>query len=73
VAGYLSAPLFIDREYQGSLNLYGTTGQGFGTLDVALLELYTTLPPKPRCAAAAATPPPRRPSSSCAPPCLPAR
>jgi GAF domain-containing protein len=42
VAGYLSAPLFIDREYQGSLNLYGTADQGFGTLDVALLELYTT-------------------------------
>ncbi|WP_410566916.1 ANTAR domain-containing protein [Amycolatopsis sp. cmx-4-61] len=42
VASYLSAPLFIDREYQGSLNLYGTGGEGFDSLDEALLELYTT-------------------------------
>ncbi|WP_086852266.1 GAF and ANTAR domain-containing protein [Amycolatopsis kentuckyensis] len=42
VASYLSAPLFIDREYQGSLNLYSTGGGGFGALDAALLELYTT-------------------------------
>ncbi|MEV6827065.1 GAF and ANTAR domain-containing protein [Amycolatopsis sp. NPDC051102] len=41
VASYLSAPLFIDREYQGSLNLYSTAGGGFGALDAALLELYT--------------------------------
>ena len=42
VAGWLSAPLFIDREYQGSLNLYGTAEEGYGTFDAALLELYTT-------------------------------
>jgi transcriptional regulator with GAF, ATPase, and Fis domain len=42
VSSYLSAPLFIDHEYQGSLNFYGTASRGFGTLDAALLELYTT-------------------------------
>ncbi|SFW86981.1 GAF and ANTAR domain-containing protein [Amycolatopsis australiensis] len=42
VASFLSAPLFIDSEYQGSLNLYGAGGDGFGALDAALLELYTT-------------------------------
>ncbi|MFG1647908.1 ANTAR domain-containing response regulator, partial [Amycolatopsis sp. NPDC049252] len=40
--GYLSTPLFIDREYHGSLNLYDTGGTSFGALDAALLELYTT-------------------------------
>ena len=42
VLGYLSAPLFIDDEYHGSLNLYDTGGNSFGALDAALLELYTT-------------------------------
>lgn len=42
VASYLSAPLFIDSEYHGSLNLYGRAGHGFGKLDAALIELYTT-------------------------------
>lgn len=42
VLGYLSAPLFIDREYHGSLNLYDTGGNSFGALDGALLALYTT-------------------------------
>lgn len=42
VASYLSAPLFIDREYHGSLNLYGEQAHGFRELDAALLELYTT-------------------------------
>jgi hypothetical protein len=42
VVGYLSAPLFIDREYHGSLNLYDTGGNSFGALDAALLSLYTT-------------------------------
>lgn len=41
VASYLSAPLFIDSEYHGSLNLYGEDAHGFGKLDAALLELYT--------------------------------
>jgi transcriptional regulator with GAF, ATPase, and Fis domain len=42
VASYLSAPLFIDSEYHGSLNLYGEEPHGFDELDAALLELYTT-------------------------------
>jgi transcriptional regulator with GAF, ATPase, and Fis domain len=42
VLGYLSAPLFVDREYHGSLNLYDTGGNNFSALDAALLELYTT-------------------------------
>ncbi|MEU4742928.1 GAF and ANTAR domain-containing protein [Actinosynnema sp. NPDC023658] len=42
VASYLSAPLFIDREYNGSLNLYSRSPHGFRELDAALLELYTT-------------------------------
>ncbi|MEV4049786.1 GAF and ANTAR domain-containing protein [Amycolatopsis sp. NPDC049688] len=42
VTSYLSAPLFIERQYHGSLNLYGTDGDGFDSLDAALLELYTT-------------------------------
>jgi transcriptional regulator with GAF, ATPase, and Fis domain len=42
VLGYLCAPLFVDREYHGSLNLYDTGGNSFGALDAALLELYTT-------------------------------
>ncbi|WIY00827.1 GAF and ANTAR domain-containing protein [Amycolatopsis mongoliensis] len=42
VLGYLAAPLFVDREYHGSLNLYDTGGHSFGALDAALLELYTT-------------------------------
>lgn len=42
VGSYLSAPLFIDHEYQGSLNLYGLAEHGFGKVDAALLELYTT-------------------------------
>ncbi|MEC3974171.1 GAF and ANTAR domain-containing protein [Amycolatopsis sp. H20-H5] len=39
---YLSAPLFINSEYHGSLNLYGRGSDGFDALDAALLELYTT-------------------------------
>jgi GAF domain-containing protein len=42
VASYLSAPLFINSEYHGSLNLYGVRPHGYRTLDAALLELYTT-------------------------------
>ncbi|MFD1147000.1 ANTAR domain-containing protein [Saccharothrix hoggarensis] len=42
VSSYLSAPLFIDAEYRGSLNLYGEQDHGFRELDAALLELYTT-------------------------------
>lgn len=42
IGSYLSAPLVIDDEYRGSLNLYGTHTHGFRELDAALLELYTT-------------------------------
>jgi transcriptional regulator with GAF, ATPase, and Fis domain len=42
VRSYLSAPLFIDNEYHGSLNLYGMQSDGYRELDAALLELYTT-------------------------------
>lgn len=42
IGSYLSAPLFIDDEYHGSLNLYGKRTHGFRALDAALLGLYTT-------------------------------
>ena len=42
VGSYLSAPLFVVREYRGALNLYSLADHGFGRLDAALLELYTT-------------------------------
>jgi transcriptional regulator with GAF, ATPase, and Fis domain len=42
VTSYLSAPLFVDQEYHGSLNLYAEQEHGFCRLDAALLELYTT-------------------------------
>jgi GAF domain-containing protein len=42
VASYLSAPLYIDSEYHGSLNLYGYRPHGYRSLDEAMLELYTT-------------------------------
>jgi GAF domain-containing protein len=41
VTSYLSAPLFVDKEYHGSLSLYGNQPHGFRKLDAALLELYT--------------------------------
>jgi len=42
VASYLSAPLHVDEEFAGSLNLYSDKAHGFGDLDEALLRLYTT-------------------------------
>ena len=42
VAGYLSAPLCVDGEAPGSLNLYSERPDRFRALDAALLELYTT-------------------------------
>jgi GAF domain-containing protein len=42
VASYLSAPLSVDEEFTGSLNLYSEQAHGFGDLDEALLRLYTT-------------------------------
>jgi GAF domain-containing protein len=42
VNSYLSAPLFIDAEYSGALNLYSLHAHGYRELDAAVLELYTT-------------------------------
>ncbi|XVS62208.1 ANTAR domain-containing response regulator [Actinosynnema sp. CA-299493] len=42
ITGYLSAPLRIDEERSGSLNLYSKQERGFEELDAAVLELYTT-------------------------------
>ncbi len=42
VASYLSAPLSIDDQYAGSLNLYGERPGSFDDLDEVLLRLYTT-------------------------------
>ncbi|MFC9363342.1 ANTAR domain-containing protein [Rhodococcus sp. NPDC057014] len=42
VRSYLSAPLRLDGDHVGALNLYGTDDHGFGELDVALLRIYTT-------------------------------
>lgn len=42
IGSVLSAPLFIDADYQGSLNLYGQDREGFRNLDAKLLEVYTT-------------------------------
>lgn len=41
IASVLSAPLYLDQQYQGALNLYGRDPGGFAELDAALLELYT--------------------------------
>lgn len=42
VASVLAAPLYINTDYHGSLNLYGEKPHGYRKLDAALLELYTT-------------------------------
>jgi GAF domain-containing protein len=42
VAGCLSAPLSIDDDHVGSLNLYSVWPHGFQELDVSLLGLYAT-------------------------------
>lgn len=42
VASYLSAPLSIDDEFAGSLNLYSEQRGGFSDLEEALLRMYTT-------------------------------
>jgi GAF domain-containing protein len=41
-ASYLSAPLVIDAQHVGSLNLYGMHSHGYHELDGALLEVYLT-------------------------------
>ncbi|MFJ6671468.1 ANTAR domain-containing protein [Actinosynnema sp. NPDC091369] len=40
VAGFLSAPLCVEEDTPGSLNLYSGRPDGFRALDAALLELY---------------------------------
>jgi GAF domain-containing protein len=42
VASYLSAPLIIEEQFTGSLNLYGEQPGSFDQLDEALLRLFTT-------------------------------
>ena len=42
VASYLCAPLNVDEEFVGSLNLYSEHPHGFSDLDEALLRLYVT-------------------------------
>ncbi len=42
IGSVLSAPLFLDKDYHGTLNLYGHGTHGYRELDAALLELYTT-------------------------------
>lgn len=42
VGSYLCAPLFVDDEHHGSLNLYHADTHGFSDLEAALLRLYTT-------------------------------
>ncbi|GAB3549812.1 GAF domain-containing protein [Actinopolyspora lacussalsi] len=42
LGSYLSAPLFIDHEYQGAMNLYSRRDHGYRELDATVLDLYTT-------------------------------
>lgn len=42
IVSTLSAPLFIDRVYHGSLNLYGGHEHGYRDLDAAMVEVYVT-------------------------------
>lgn len=42
VTSYLSAPLWVDEQHAGALNLYGTDGHSARDVDETLLELYTT-------------------------------
>ncbi len=41
IGSYLCAPLFVDDEHHGSLNLYHSDNHGFTGLEAALLRLYT--------------------------------
>jgi GAF domain-containing protein len=41
IGSYLCAPLFVDDEHHGSLNLYHSDNHGFTDLETALLRLYT--------------------------------
>ncbi len=42
VGSYLSAPLAVDTQHAGSLNLYGMHTHGFREVEEALLKLYVT-------------------------------
>ncbi|WP_156516397.1 MULTISPECIES: GAF and ANTAR domain-containing protein [unclassified Rhodococcus (in: high G+C Gram-positive bacteria)] len=43
VRSYLSAPLEVDAEHAGSLNLYSFDGDGFTDIDEVLVTLFVTL------------------------------
>ncbi|SFQ45162.1 GAF domain-containing protein [Amycolatopsis arida] len=42
IRSYLAAPLTIDPELAGALNLFGYTDHGYHEIDAKLLELYST-------------------------------
>lgn len=42
VSSYLSAPLVVDEQHAGALNLYGLDGHGYRDVDASLVELYLT-------------------------------
>ncbi|MDT8912505.1 GAF and ANTAR domain-containing protein [Amycolatopsis sp. PS_44_ISF1] len=41
VSSFLAAPLTVDEDMSGSVNLFGFGEHGFGELEVKVLELYT--------------------------------
>jgi GAF domain-containing protein len=43
VASYLAAPLVVDEELSGAMNLFGFQEHGFHEVEGKLLELYTTM------------------------------
>ncbi len=42
VASFLAAPLTVDEDMAGAINLFGFDEHGFGELDSKILELYTS-------------------------------
>lgn len=42
VASFLSAPLTVDEDMAGAINLFGFGEHGFGDLETKILELYTS-------------------------------
>jgi GAF domain-containing protein len=43
VGSYLAAPLHVDEQLTGAINLFGFDDHGFQEIDSKLLELYTTI------------------------------
>lgn len=41
VASFLAAPLTVEEDMAGAVNLFGFGGHGFGELETKILELYT--------------------------------